>query len=217
MNATSPASSGPAGSHFEAQVGAHYLLSLLTGTEPRGLPGTTIDCVKLQRAAEGHPLDDVVVHAHDARGNTALIEIQVKRTITFAPGDPVFRDVVAQIAEASRLPSLWASRHELAIAIARTSRKIEGAYQDVLTWARQLQSSAAFFARIARAGSANDDMRRFVQTYRSHLREADVLHDDEENSGSFFATPNSIVRFFCSRIGINGTCQRARCPRSTPG
>ena len=36
MNASSPASSGPAGSHFEAQVGAHYLLSLLIGAEPRG-------------------------------------------------------------------------------------------------------------------------------------------------------------------------------------
>ena len=34
----SPASSGPAGAHFEAQVGAAYLLALLTDGEPRGLP-----------------------------------------------------------------------------------------------------------------------------------------------------------------------------------
>ena len=60
-NATSPASSGPAGSHFKGQVGAHYLLSMLTGTEPRGLPGTMIDRIEFQRAAEGHPLDDVIV------------------------------------------------------------------------------------------------------------------------------------------------------------
>jgi hypothetical protein len=178
-NATSPASSGPAGSLFEGQVGAHYLLSLLTGTEPRGLPGTTIDCVKLQRAAEGHPLDDVIVHAHDARGNSAVIEIQVKRSITFAPSDTVFRSVVAQIAEASRAPDFWTSRHELAIAIARTSRKIEGAYQDVLTWARQLLSAETFFARIQRAGSANDDMRTFVQTFRSHLHDVGASDDDE--------------------------------------
>jgi hypothetical protein len=45
-NATSPASSGPAGSHFEGQVGAHYLISMLTGTEPRGLPGTMIDRIE---------------------------------------------------------------------------------------------------------------------------------------------------------------------------
>jgi hypothetical protein len=33
----SPASSGPAGPHFEAQVGASYLLAMLTGGKPRGL------------------------------------------------------------------------------------------------------------------------------------------------------------------------------------
>ncbi len=155
------------------------MLSLLTSAEPRGLPGTTIDRVKLQGAAEGYPLDDVIVHAHDARGNEAVLEIQVKRSITFTPSDPVFRAVVTQIAEAARLANFETDRHELAIAIARTSRKIEGAYQDVLTWARQLQSAAAFFARIERAGSANDDMRRFVRTFRSHLHDAGAADDDE--------------------------------------
>jgi hypothetical protein len=40
---TSPASSGPAGSLFEGQVGAFFLLSLLVRAEPRGLPGAIID------------------------------------------------------------------------------------------------------------------------------------------------------------------------------
>lgn len=92
-NVSNPASSGPAGSHFEGQVGAHYLLSLLTCTEPRGLPGTTIDRVEFQRAAEGHPLDDVIIHAHDAQGVPAVLEIQVKRSIAFSPGDSIFRAV----------------------------------------------------------------------------------------------------------------------------
>ena len=178
-NATSPASSGPAGSHFEGQVGAHYLLSMLTGTEPRGLPGTTIDRIELQRAAEGRPLDDVIVYAHDARGNPAVLEIQVKRSITFAHSDPIFRAVVGQIVEASRRPDFWTSRYELAIAIARTSRKIDGAYQDVLTWARQLGDAATFTSRIARPGSANDDMRKFVRTFKSHLHDAGIPDNDE--------------------------------------
>jgi len=118
---TSPASSGPAGSHFEGQVGAHYLLSMLTGAEPRGLPGTTIERVEFQRASEGRSLDDVIVHVHDARGDPAVLEIQVKRSITFAPTDPVFRAVVGQIVGASGRPDFWDSRYELAIAIARTS------------------------------------------------------------------------------------------------
>jgi hypothetical protein len=151
----------------------------LTGAEPRGLPGTTIERIELQRAAEGHPLDDVIVHAHDAGGNTAVLEIQVKRSITFAPSDSVFRAVVTQIAETTRLAEFRTHRYELAIAIARTSRKIDGAYQDVLTWARQLLSAATFFERIERPGSANDDMRTFVRTFRSHLHDAGAADDDE--------------------------------------
>jgi len=176
---SSPASTGPAGSHFEGQVGAFYLLSLLTGTEPRGLPGTIIDRIALQRAAEGYPLDDVIVHAHDAHGASSVLEIQVKRSIKLTTGDEVFRGVVGQIVLASQRPDFWATRYELAIATARTSRKIDGAYQDVLTWARQIGDAATFTARINRPGSANDDMRRFVQTFKSHLREAGSSDDDE--------------------------------------
>jgi len=104
VNATSPASSGPAGSHFEGQVGAHYLLSMLTGAEPRGLPHTAIDRIAFQRASEGRPLDDVIVYAHDERGCPAVLEIQVKRSVTFAPADPLFRSVVVQIVKASKIP-----------------------------------------------------------------------------------------------------------------
>jgi hypothetical protein len=135
------------------------LLSLLVRAEPRGLPGTTIDRVAFQRATEGHPLDDVIVHAHDAQGKPAALEIQVKRSMTFAPSDPVFRSVVGQIAKVLGKPEFSNTRYELGIAISRTSQKIDGAYQDVLTWARQLGDAATFMNRINRPGSANDDMR----------------------------------------------------------
>jgi hypothetical protein len=176
---TSPSSSGPSGSHFEGQVGASFLLSLLVGGEPRGLPGTIIDRVAFQRADEGHPLDDVVVYAHDAEGQSATLEIQVKKGVTFAPSDPIFRSVVGQIAEASRKPEFLNSRYELAIAISRRSHKIDGAYQDVLTWARQIGDAATFMKRINRRGSANDDMRGFVNTFRAHLQNARAAHDGE--------------------------------------
>ena len=175
----SPASSGPAGPHFEAQVGASYLLALLLGGEPRGLPGMLIDQIALQRASEGNPLDDVIVHAHDGNGTTAVLQIQVKREIRFSPADGVFRDVVQQIAAAVRRPDFWTSRHELAVATAKTSARISGPYQDVLTWARQLNSATTFIERINRAGSANDNMRTFVQTFRTRLQEAGAPHDDQ--------------------------------------
>ncbi|MFZ0760711.1 MAG: tyrosine-type recombinase/integrase, partial [Candidatus Sulfotelmatobacter sp.] len=176
---TSLSSSGPAGSLFEGQVGAFFLLSLLVRAEPRGLPGTIIDRVEFQRAPEGHPLDDVIVHVHDAQGKPAVLEIQAKKGISFAPGDPIFRSVVGQIVQASRKPEFLTGRYELAVAISKTSHKIDGAYQDVLTWARELGDAATFTSRINRSGSANDDMRTFVNTFRSHLREEGAAHDDE--------------------------------------
>ena len=176
---TSPAASGPAGSLFEGQVGAFFLLSLLVRAEPRGLPGTIIDRIEFQRAPEGHPLDDVIVHAHDAQGKPAVLEIQVKKGISFAPGDPIFRSVVGQIVQASRKPEFLTGRYELAVAISKTSHKIDGAYQDVLTWARELGDATTFMSRLNRPGSANDAMRTFVNTFRSHLREEGASHDDE--------------------------------------
>jgi len=176
---TSPAASGPAGSLFEGRVGAFFLLSLLVRAEPRGLPATTIDRVEFQRASEGNPLDDVIVRAHDLRGKPAVLEIQVKKGITFAPSDPIFRAVVGQITKASRKPEFLISRYELAIAISKTSQKIDGAYQDVLTWARELGDAATFMNRINRPGSANDAMRTFVNTFRSHLREERAARNDE--------------------------------------
>src|ERR1017187_8915922 len=79
---SSPAASGPAGPLVEGQVGGYYLLSILAGGEPRGLPGTTVTRIEFQRAPDRH-LDDVIVHANDGQGKQAVLEVQVKRTIDF--------------------------------------------------------------------------------------------------------------------------------------
>jgi hypothetical protein len=152
---------------------------MLVGGAPRGLPGMVFDRVDLQRAPEGYPLDDVIVHAHDSKGVAAVLEVQVKRDITFAPADPVFKSVVEQIAKASVKEGFWDRKHELAIATAHASRQITGSYQDVLTWARELGSSAEFTARIERKGSANNAMRTFVTTFKGHLKSAGVAHENE--------------------------------------
>lgn len=178
---TSTLASGPAGTHFEAQVGASYLLAMLSGAPPRGLPGTTIDRVALQQGNAGRPLDDVIIYAHDnVSGKSAVLEIQVKRSITFAATDPVFRKVVGQIVKASQRPDFLTQRYELAIATTKGSRKIDGAYQDVLTLARQIGDAASFGTQIDLAGVANDDMRTFVKTFKNHLRD-EGSPDDNEN------------------------------------
>lgn len=176
--ATSTLASGPAGSHFEGQIGAFYLLSMLSGAPPRGLPGTAIERVAFQQANTGRPLDDVVVHAHDLSGKRAVLEIQVKRDITFSPADPIFRKVVGQIVKASQREDFLTIRYELAIATSKGSRKIGGAYQDTLMLARQMGDATTFVAQIGLEGVANADMRAFVRTFRSHLRDGGAPDDD---------------------------------------
>ena len=180
MKASSPASTGPAGPLFETQVGAYYLLSLLIGLEPRGLPSTRIERVEFQRAGEGYPLDDIVIHACGADGSSAVLEIQVKRSLRFTLANREFRKAAAQIARASQKPEFLETRHyELAIAVERAYLGVQGSYREVLDWARQLGSAEAFMARIERPNSANRDMRNFVGAFRAHLEHAGVCHDDE--------------------------------------
>ena len=142
-------------------------------------PGTRIDRVKFQRGTEGHPLDDIVICAHDSDGHPAILEIQVKRSLQFTSSDQQFLKVVAQIAKASQQPGFFERRYELAVAIGRASLAVQGAYQYVRTWARQMGSVESFIARIERPYSANRDMRNFVNAFRTHLEHAGAPNDDE--------------------------------------
>ncbi|HEY2382322.1 MAG TPA: hypothetical protein VGK48_14180 [Terriglobia bacterium] len=173
----SPAATGPAGPLFEGQVGAYYLLSMLAGGEPRGLPGTTVTGIEFQRASE-RPLDDVIVHATDAQANPAVLEVQVKRTIDFTASDSVFRALVAQVARAAAKPEFDTQHYELAVATERTSTKIERSYQEVLSWVRELGSAETFFKRLNQKRLANSDMRKFVENFRANLKLAGSPHDD---------------------------------------
>ena len=177
MTVSSPASSGPAGARFEGQVGGYYLLTMLIGAEPCGLPGTRIECVEFQRAPEGHPLDDIVVRAHGGDGSPAVLEIQAKRSLRFTKSDQGYRDVVAQIVQASQQPDFFDRRHELAVAVGRAPLNVQGPFRDVLTWARQVGSADTFMARIERPHSANDDMRRFIDAFKTHLTDAGSAND----------------------------------------
>lgn len=177
--ASSPAATGPAGPFVEGSVGAHYLLTLLANANPRGLPGVVINRVEFQRASDGHPLDDVVIRGLDVAGNAVVLEVQVKRSITFAPSDGVYRDVVQQLAAALSSLDLTNEHRQFAVATDRMSSKISGPYQDVLRWARELGTATLFFDRVNRLGVGNDDMRTFVATTCAHLAASGCASDDE--------------------------------------
>ncbi len=180
-SASSPASTGPAGSLFEAQVAASYMLAMLAGAPPRGLPNALVESVQVQAAPDGFPLDDIVVHARDAAGGAAILEIQVKRTVSFTHSDPVFADVVGQAASA-RGDGGEQGHHELAVALARPARTALGPCHDVLMWARNT-TATQLFARLALRGVANEPMRAFADTFRSNLAKAGARDDDATTWG----------------------------------
>lgn len=174
---SSPASRGGAGPYIEGELGALYLLALLSGNPAVGLPAATVSSVRFQGTEHGFALDDLIIHATGAAG-AWLLEIQSKRDITFAPRDPVFTEVAAQIARTSStdVPS---DRHLLGIATQRTSRQISGSYQDVLKWARDAGTAQAFFKRVAAKGVGSTDKRTFVATTRQHIV-ANGIEDDDD-------------------------------------
>lgn len=152
---------------------------MLAGASARGLPQCGINRIRLQGAPEGHSLDDVIVYGQDAQGHSATLEIQVKRSIDFTPSDEVFAAVMVQVSKAIQAPNFWAERWELAVATAQHSRQIDSSYQDVLTWARELGDAGSFHRRLQLPKVANDLMRRFVSTFRYHLKVNGVMHDDQ--------------------------------------
>lgn len=177
-NGSSPASRGAAGVYLEGELGALYLLALLTGNRAPGLPEARIVSVRFQGVEQGFTLDDLVINGVGVAGDF-ILEVQSKRDISFSPSDAVYKDVALQIA-ANMVGNVPADRHLLGIAIQRTSRKISGAYQDVLKWARGAATAAEFFNRIAAKGVANQDMRSFVATTRANLIAGGIDDEDEE-------------------------------------
>jgi hypothetical protein len=123
-------------------------------------------------------MDDVVVTGHDRQGRRATLELQAKRTISFTTSDKIFADVVALACRVAAKPEFETTRYELAVAIARTSTKIEQYIQEVLKWAREYQDAESFFGRLNQPGAAHEAMREFVAVFRAHMQRAGAAHDD---------------------------------------
>ncbi|MFD2642685.1 ATP-binding protein [Pseudomonas japonica] len=174
---SSPASRGAAGAYIEGELGALYLLALITGNRARGLPQARVVSVQFQGVENGFALDDLIIFGAGHDGDY-ILEIQSKRDITFSPADKVFKDVATQLAQ-SKVRSVPEDRHFLGIATQRTSRNISGAYQDVLKWARSAEHAEAFFTRLAAKGVASSSMREFIATTQKHLVSGGVVDDPE--------------------------------------
>jgi hypothetical protein len=201
VNGSSPVGRGGAGTYIEGELGAYYLLQMLASSEARGLPNARIEKVQFQGVDEGYALDDLIVHTTSKNGSSVL-EIQSKRTATFAPKDAIFISVCDQIAR-SAPDSPPTDRHLLAVATQRTSFAISGPYQDVLAWARSATSGAQFFARLALKGVASPKMRDFAQAFRTHLVAHGIADDDE-------LIWNIIRRFLILEFDFDSSAPQAR-------
>jgi hypothetical protein len=177
--AAPPAASGPAGPRFEGKVGAFYFLALLGSGEPRGLPGATVRAVRFQQSPHGRPLDDVTIDAINADGSDAFLDIQAKRTINFTAGDANFADVVRRLWATSQNQRFVSARYEMAVAVARTSTRIERDCQQVLQWASHLTSAESFARHMALEGFASNGMRNFLAAFQHHLISSGGPDDDE--------------------------------------
>lgn len=142
------------------------------------MPAYAVQRLKFQRGDEGHPLDDIIVDTISLDGSAAGLDVQVKRSITFAPGDVVFKKVIGQIAASLNGDVSGEGNRRFGIATAISSRKITGPIQDVLTWARAVDDPKVFHARFVRKGVAAPEMASFVETVRQHLGDAGALADD---------------------------------------
>jgi len=177
-NGTPPAASGPAGAEFEAKVGSSFLLAMLADAPARGLPRSIIENVSFLKGDDGCPMDDVIVSTKCTSGGIATLEIQAKRSITFAPQDVVFKKVMSQVADTVNQKGFWERDAQLAVATSQNSRQISGPYQEVLNWAREMDSEKSFFARLNRKGTASTAMKSFVSTFRKHLSEFGAKHEN---------------------------------------
>jgi len=142
----------PAAAGVSSRTGRRILLAGAScGAEPAA-SGTTIDRVDFKEPRRVTPsmmsLFMLMTRRRVCRSRSAS---QARPDIRASRHH--FKSVVSQIAEVSCKPDFWKKRHELAIAISRTSHKIDGPYQDVLTWARQLGDAVTFMERIDRSGS----------------------------------------------------------------
>lgn len=163
----SPISTGGGGVHFESKVAAYYLATLLSGGSVRGQwAGSSATTIKLQRAFEGQPLDDVIIEC--VGGNVSgRLDLQAKRTLVVGDNE-LFREVIGACWD-TFLEGPESSLIRYGVAIGAPDLKTEKFGRQVLSWARESHDEQDFFERMATKKLASDDARKFLETVRNAI------------------------------------------------
>lgn len=172
----SPISTGGGGVHFESKVAAYYLATLLSGGPVRGQwQGSSATTIKLQRAFEGQPLDDVIIECAGANVFGRL-DLQAKRTLVVGDNE-LFREVIGACWD-TFLGAPENSLIRYGVAIGTPDLKSEKFGKQVLTWAKESHDEQDFFERMATEKLASDDARSFLETVKSAV----TFHSGENPS-----------------------------------
>src|ERR1044071_41040 len=125
VHATSPEVTGGGGFAFEDCVTATYIASVLANGGVRGLREAVAKRVLVQRAALGHPMDDLIVEGEDRNGDGARLSLQAKQTLVVsdAPSNEDFRQIIHRSWSTFVDPSYRVGRDRVGGASARVAQE----------------------------------------------------------------------------------------------
>lgn len=146
-----PFSTGGGGTRFEWLVATSYLVALLRGETPRGLPdrGVVIE-VCFQQRAKGYPVDDIVIVGALGTRRTKLA-LQVKHNVQFTTNN-LFCDIMATCWQHFTARTFDRERDFVGIAIGEVCNisKVRIHVQELLEWARTSARTRSFFTQVQR-------------------------------------------------------------------
>jgi hypothetical protein len=150
-------------------VAAAYLAAVLCKASARGLLGQEAREVRTQAAAQGEPLDDIVVEGSFADGRATKLCLRVKTEVRFTASDPEWVAVLEAAWDTFARPDFDIGCHRIGVAVANYDTKIDKYYQSVLTWATHSADAEGFFQRIEKRDFSHAEKREFVEVVRSIL------------------------------------------------
>ena len=178
----SPIATGGGGVALESRIAAYYLSSMLVAGSVRGLPTCVASTVKLQRAFEARPLDDIIVAANGPEGPLSL-DLQAKRTVSVGDND-IFNDVIDRCWHTFERPS-FRNGHDRFGFVPGTETRDDARRQQTLLWAQHSANAADFFDRLRRNRVSSASMRTFVDSISSAIAKSAGRQPREEETWQF--------------------------------
>jgi hypothetical protein len=165
--ASSPASTGGAGTTFEQHVDAWLLGQLLVGAIPPVLTDCRVVEVQMQTEHLGWHTDDFVVVGENGAGGTRNLAGQVKRTFTVSSSDGDCRKTIEDAWQDFRNARVFSADNDgLAIVTLRGTNVLLGHFSSLLDCARASRDADDFEHRLTTQGVVHGTVTRYCNELR---------------------------------------------------